>query len=187
MADGKPSPEQLELYYKTSRKYFDELAKQYYANDRDFYNKNFAQYYSPLKNLGTKPKKILAVVFAIMGLIAGVGVVSYFLLDAEIKSKHYSYKKSSEDESNARSIENKKMEDLSNDELDSMNLSYMKSDFEKGTYFYNNGEYDKAKPYFEKVQKSDKDYQFARDVLKAIERKRASQNSARKKAAEKVN
>ncbi len=68
-------------------------------------------------------------------------------------------------------IENKKNKDLSNDALDSINLSYMKTDFEKGTYFYNLGEYDKAKPYFEKVGKSDTDYQFAQDVLKSIERK----------------
>lgn len=181
MADGKPSPEQLELYYKTSRKYFDELAKQYYETDREFYNKNFARYYGTLNNLKVKPKSVLLILAAIFGLIVVAGVVSYFLLAVEIESKHNSYKKLTADEISAKSNENKKIEDFSNDELDSMNLSYMKSDFEKGTYFYNNGEYDKAKPYFENVEKSDKDYQFAHDVLKAIKRKKSLQNSAIKK------
>ena len=41
-----PSKEQIEVFYRTSRKYFDELAKQYYVRDREFYIKYFAPYYS---------------------------------------------------------------------------------------------------------------------------------------------
>jgi hypothetical protein len=158
MEDGKISKEQIEFYYKTSRKYFDELAKQYYETDRDFYNKNFASYYSPLKSLGAKPKKMFALVFAMMGLIAGVGVVSFFFLTESPDNKNTNYKKSVSDEKGAKSVDDKKIENSSADKLDSMNLSYMKTDFEKGTY-----------------------YNFAQDVLKAIERKKASQNSAKKK------
>ena len=44
--EAGPSKEQLESLYKTSRKYFDELAKEYYTKDRDFYNKNFAPFYN---------------------------------------------------------------------------------------------------------------------------------------------
>lgn len=180
MADGKPSKEQLNSYYKTSRKYFDELAKQYYENDREFYNKNFAPYYRSIKNWRVKPKITAGLVLAIIGFMFGVGFVSYFIMKESAQKNTY-YKKSSVDEKRASSIENRTMKDLSKEQLDSMNLSYMESDFEKGTYFYNLGEYDEAKPYFEKVQKSDKDYQFAQDVLKAIERKKSSQNSAIKK------
>lgn len=173
--DGKPSKEQIAGYYKTSRQYFDSLAKHYYETDREFYNNNFARFYSPLKNVGSKPVKILVVFFAIMVLMAGIGAGSYFLLDEVIKSNHESYKKSSEVESNTKLTGNKKIEDMSDDELDSLNLSYMKTDFEKGTYFYNMGEYNKAKPYFEKIEKSDNDYQFAQDVLKSIERKKSAE------------
>lgn len=185
MADGKPSKEQLNSYYKTSRKYFDELAKQYYESDREFYNKNFAPYYRTLKNWRVKPKITVGLVLAIIGFMFGVGFVSYFFMKESAQKNNY-YKKSSVDEKRANSIDDKKNEDLSNDELDSMNLSYMKTDFEKGTYFYNNGEYDKAKPYFEKIKRTDQDYQFAQDVLKAIERKKSSQNSLRTKPAEKI-
>lgn len=180
MADGKPSKEQLNSYYKTSRKYFDELAKQYYETDREFYNKNFAPYYRTIKNWRVKPKITVGLVLTIIGFMFGVGFVSYFIMKESTPKNNY-YKKSSVDEKGAKSIDDKKNEDLSNDELDSMNLSYMKTDFEKGTYFYNNGEYVKAKPYFEKIKRTDKDYQFAQDVIKAIERKKSSQNSAVKK------
>ncbi|MBS1492323.1 MAG: hypothetical protein JST55_02365 [Bacteroidetes bacterium] len=181
MEDGKPSKEQLDIYYKTSRKYFDELAREYYKNDREFYNKNFARYYGYRNfNWRRKPRITVGLLLAIFGFIVGVGFVSYFIMKPSSTNTNY-YKKSYADEKNAKSIEENNFKGLTDDRLDSMNLSYMKTDFDKGTYFYNLGEYDKAKPYFEKIKKDDKDYQFAQDVLKAIERKKASQNSANKK------
>lgn len=181
MEDGKPSKEQLDYYYKTSRKYFDELAREYYKNDKEFYNKNFAGYYG-YRNFTwrRKPKITVGLLLAIFGFIIGVGFVSYFIMKPSSPNNTY-YKKSLVDEKNAKSIDSKKIESSSTDKLDSINLSYLKTDFEKGTYFYNLREYDKAKPYFEKVDKTDRDYNFAQDVLKAIERKKASQNSATKK------
>jgi hypothetical protein len=63
--ESGPSKEQLENLYKTSRKYFDEMAMEYYAKDRDFYNKNFAPFYSnPLLN-ATKGKKPVRLVIAV--------------------------------------------------------------------------------------------------------------------------
>lgn len=172
MESGKPSKEQLEQFYKTSRKYFDELARQYYENDREFYNQNFAQYYKYRNtNWRRKPKISVGLVLVIFGLIAGVGFASYFIMKPQTPNYTYN-KKASVDEKNAKSVENQK--NLNTDKLDSINLSYMKTDFEKGTYFYNLGEYDKAKPYFERVKKDDDDYNFAQDVLKAIERKKSA-------------
>jgi hypothetical protein len=63
--ESGPSKEQLESLFKTSRKYFDEMAKEYYAKDRDFYNKNFAPFYSnPLlvTRKGNSPVKIVVAV-----------------------------------------------------------------------------------------------------------------------------
>lgn len=72
-----PSKEQLESLFKTSRKYFDELAKDYYAKDRDFYNKNFAPFYSnPLivaKRGGKSAKYVIAV--SILALIIGLTAI----------------------------------------------------------------------------------------------------------------
>jgi len=171
MEDGKPSKEQLDQFYKTSRRYFDELAKQYYENDREFYNQNFAHYYK-YKNFNwrRKPKISVAVLLIIFGLITGAGFAAYFLM-REQPPKYTYNKKAAVDEKNAKTVERK---DVYTERLDSINLSYMKTDFEKGTYFYNLGEYDKAKPYFEKVKKGDEDYNFAQDVLKAIERKKSA-------------
>lgn len=185
MEDGKPSKEQLDYYYKKSRKYFDELAREYYKNDREYYDKNFASYYGFRNfNWRRKPKISLALLLGIFGFIAGVGFVSYFFMKDSSPKNNY-YKKSVVDERGAKSLDDSKIENASVDKLDSMNLSYMKTDFEKGTYYYNLGEYDKAKPYFENIDKNDKDYYFARDVLKAIERKKTSQKSTGKQPAEK--
>ncbi len=72
-----PSKEQLESLFKTSRKYFDELAKDYYAKDRDFYNKNFAPFYSnPLiaaKGVGKPAKLVIAI--SLLVLILGLASV----------------------------------------------------------------------------------------------------------------
>ncbi len=72
-----PSKEQLESLFKTSRKYFDEMAKEYYAKDRDFYNKNFAPFYNnPFAAVkkGGKPVRLilvmgLSIFIAIMGFV----------------------------------------------------------------------------------------------------------------------
>jgi hypothetical protein len=80
-----PSKEQLESLFKTSRKYFDEMAKEYYAKDRDFYNKNFAPFYSnPLiaaKSGGKSAKYVIAVslLVLIMGLTASM--ILFFTTD----------------------------------------------------------------------------------------------------------
>jgi len=73
-----PSKEQLESLFKTSRKYFDEMAKEYYVKDRDFYNKNFAPFYSNPLISATRGKKPVRLVFSlslfifIMGLTAAM-------------------------------------------------------------------------------------------------------------------
>lgn len=92
-----PSKEQLENLFKTSRKYFDELAKDYYAKDRDFYNKNFAPFY---RNPILTPKKggnpaRLVIVVSILALILGIAGVflMFFIQDSsENKPSHESDK-----------------------------------------------------------------------------------------------
>lgn len=80
-----PSKEQLESLFKTSRKYFDELAKEYYTKDRDFYNKNFAPFYSnPLiaaKSSGKSAKFVIAI--SILVLIIGLTsiLLMFFIQD----------------------------------------------------------------------------------------------------------
>lgn len=77
-----PSKEQLESLFKTSRKYFDEMAKEYYTKDRDFYNKNFAPFYSnPLlaaKRSGRSSN--IAVAAVILLVIMGITAAAVFFL-----------------------------------------------------------------------------------------------------------
>lgn len=167
MESGRPSKEQIDYYYKTSRKYFDSLALKYLQEDKAFYNNYFAHYYHG-RTKKQYPAQLKVLIFAgiIFLFVSGIFVLTLFL---KKEPKVYSTESNITEKKLLRNIEN-----LSENELDSMNLSYMKTDFEKGTYFYNLGEYDKAKPYFEKVEKSDSDYQFAQDVLKSIERKKSA-------------
>jgi hypothetical protein len=84
-----PSKEQLESLFKTSRKYFDEMAKEYYAKDRDFYNKNFAPFYSnPLlaAKSGVKPVKlVIAIALFVFCMGLAVSMVLFFNADDEGK------------------------------------------------------------------------------------------------------
>jgi hypothetical protein len=75
-----PSREQLESLFKTSRKYFDEMAKEYYTKDRDYYNKNFAPFYSnPILNTRTG-KKPASLVLAVSMLVLILGMASIVFL-----------------------------------------------------------------------------------------------------------
>lgn len=85
-----PSKEQLENLYKTSRKYFDELAKEYYVKDRDFYNKNFAPFYSnPLLNTKKRASPARLVITAgISVLILGLaGILILFFIQDSTENK----------------------------------------------------------------------------------------------------
>jgi hypothetical protein len=83
--ESGPSKEQLESLYKTSRKYFDEMAKEYYAKDRDFYNKNFAPFYSnPLITTakGRKPVRLVIAV-GLFTLIMSFAVAMFMFFNHE--------------------------------------------------------------------------------------------------------
>ncbi|MFA5012168.1 MAG: hypothetical protein WC644_09490 [Ignavibacteria bacterium] len=87
-----PSKEQIDQFYRTSRKYFDELAKQYYEKDRDFYTKYFAPYYSnPLlaARRKTSSGKIVVVVSIVsfLVLIAGIGFIFLTIESSEKKKE----------------------------------------------------------------------------------------------------
>lgn len=87
-----PSKEQIDQFYKTSRKYFDELAKQYYEKDREFYNKYFAPYYSnPL--LAARKKSSAGRVVVLVSLIsflvitAAIGFIFLTIKSSENKKE----------------------------------------------------------------------------------------------------
>jgi len=122
-----PSKEQLEGLFKTSRKYFDELAKDYYAKDRDFYDKNFAPFYNnpfvAAKKGGKPALLIVAISFAILMIGATSILVMLFNKESsDIKpvkqSEKYQEPEKKEKDKPASSIkdsinkDNNKSEDL---------------------------------------------------------------------------
>ncbi len=72
------------------------------------------------------------------------------------------------------------------DKFDTLAVSYLKSDFEKGTYYYGRKKYEMAEEYLNKIEKKDKDYIPAQEVLKMISKEK-NDRSARKKSIEKIN
>lgn len=192
METGKPSKEQLDSYFKTSRKYFDELGKQYYINDREFYDKYFAPYYNnPFKKAGTGGIKIFIYVtaFFMMSMAAlafvvlsqkGVTLKDIFVFEDEPDETEVMYE-------TVTTTERKISPDSKEfDKFDTLAVSYLKTDFEKGTYYYGRKNYEAAEDYLNKIEKKDRDYIPAQEVLKMIQKEK-SNRSARKKPIEKIN
>ena len=193
MEDGKPSKEQLDSYYRTSRKYFDELAKQYFLNDREFYDKNFAPYYSnPLTRVrGTGGIKIFIYVTAFfmtsMAVLAfvvlsqrGVTFEDVFNFKDEPDETEVMY--TTETTTERKVITNP----VPDGKFDTLAVSYLKSDFEKGAYYYGRKNYEMAEYHFNRIEKKDNDYVPAQEVLKRIQKEKTSRDT-RAKPIEKIN
>lgn len=72
---------------------------------------------------------------------------------------------------------------LNDGKFDTLAISYLKSDLEKGSYYYGRKNYPAAEEYLNKIEKGNKDYIAAQEILKMI----ANEKSTRKKAIEKIN
>ena len=80
-----PSKEQLEIYFKTSRAYFDELAKEYEKKHPEYYKKYFAPFYTfrfgSSKTSGPKGSGAgFLIVISAMILLIGIGAAVFFLV-----------------------------------------------------------------------------------------------------------
>ena len=79
MATG-PSKEELEMYWKSSRQYFDELAKYYKTADPEYYDVYIGPYYrfrpAPTGAGGRSASPVLTTIISLIilliGLIAGI-------------------------------------------------------------------------------------------------------------------
>lgn len=94
--ESGPSKEQIDNFYRTSRKYFDELARHYYEKDKDFYIKYFAPYYTnPLysssKGIPNLKARLILMVFLV--LIAGLIFGLTYLLQENSEHKRLNEKR----------------------------------------------------------------------------------------------
>ena len=179
MEGGRPSREQLENYFKNSRKYFDDIAKHYQEVDKEYYEKYIKPFYdSPFGAVssGTAKKAASVVAVAVGLLVAIFGVVVFLLVNQSTDSS---------DEYEDRTTETKS-ESIENDS----DFEY-KTNYEKGLYFYDLGRYKKAEKYFNRVKETDDDYEDAQRRLKEIESmmeiEEMNNGSARQKKLESPN
>lgn len=123
-----PSKEQIESFYKTSRKYFDELARHYYEKDRDFYNKYFAPYYkNPLytsSKAGIPNLRARLVFMSILILVAGlIFSLTYFFTGLSEREELKAEKELMEQKRNQELIERQLLDSLLNMDSTVRNLS----------------------------------------------------------------
>jgi hypothetical protein len=181
-ADG-PSKEQLEYYFKNSRQYFDELAKQFYDSDRDYYNKFIAPFYgSPFGGAPHKTNSAgsRSAVFLVAGAVVALLVagISFFLTLQKPDDTNYEQKKEIEEtHEKARSKPDEQVK-----QPDSQTESNKKlSDYDNGLKFYNQKDYDVAQRYFNKVTKDDDNYDDAQNKIEQIKKLRNENSSGNEK------
>ncbi len=192
METGKPSKEQLDSYYKTSRKYFDELAKQYYTNDREFYDNFFAPYYSNslTRARGKGGMKIFIYVTAVFMFSMAVLVFTLLFYKGYTLADIFLFKDEPDETEvmyTTESTSEKKIITNNNPDskFDTLAISYLKSDLEKGTYYYARKNYETSEKYLSKIEKNDKDYIGAQEILTMIKSEKSTRDAI-KRASEKT-
>jgi hypothetical protein len=83
MSSAGPSNEDLEMYFKTSRQYFDELANYYKTADPAYYNRFIAPFYTnPLYSASRKStgsSRAIIAFAAIFFLVIGLGAAGLLI------------------------------------------------------------------------------------------------------------
>jgi len=204
MNDGKPSKEQLDYYFKTSRKYFDELAAGYKVSDKKYYDEFITPYYGVFgqaKSGGGVKIFIffMAIFMSSMAVLAfvvlsqkGVTFDEMFLFKDDPDETEVMYEivttteKKSTSSTETTTDSKNKFNPTQQKQIDELVMGNLKTDLEKGFYYFGMENYDKAEEHLEKIQKGDKDYTPAQDVLKKI-RKKKSETIPATKRIEKIN
>jgi tetratricopeptide (TPR) repeat protein len=170
---GKPSKEQLQEYYNTSRKYFDELAEHYENTEPEYYRSVIL----PIKRKGyfigdgnNGGRGIFVVVIAVFLLVgASVGV---FLMLAE-PEKTYNpvdeYYEQIEQKSGKETRTNPVRETRTpvNSDGTEKNTDGM-TNFEKGEFYYEQQAYNQALEYLKMVSPDDENYAQAQKYIDEI-------------------
>ena len=159
-----PSIEELQNYWNNSRQYFDELANYYRQSDIEYYNQYIAPFYnnpfhtSARKNNTAAPRIIFA--FAIMLLIAGIGVGAFF----------FTYNSKQKTPQWEKEVTRPYKKDSAVTSLgDSLAVITESSDYKTGLTYFHAKDYDNAEKYFKMVPKTDRNYRSAQKYIKEIE------------------
>lgn len=157
---GGPSKEELQNYWKSSRQYFDELAKHYYSSDRQYYDEYIAPFYNnsfstgPQTVTSRRSPAITVFVALIVGVIAAAGV-AFFVL---IGNHESSYERNTKRIDSIDTVNTK----------DNFDKKETDSPYIKGLKYLSEKDYEKAEYQLKNVPKDDPDYESAKQVLESI-------------------
>lgn len=178
MANG-PSKQDLEMYWQSSRQYFDELAKYYQTADPEYYRENikpfydnpFVSVYSAQGNKSAGGAKIVVIAVILFVFIGVIAAGFFFFLsksdsitekierltgDKEIKEKTVTTEK-----------ETTESVDEVSTELDNSELSG-EDNFIIGAKYIGEKKYNKAAWHLKQIKKDDKRYKEAQQLLESI-------------------
>jgi t-SNARE complex subunit (syntaxin) len=199
MSSG-PSKQELDMYWKNSRQYFDELAKHYRETDPEYYNKYIAPYYAnpfvsqpefQTQSSGKQGStvtgggsKILTVMIAMILLIVGMGAAVFFLLNKAPETNERS--RSVEKETRqTNQPEDQKIEEVSPEETPG--IKEPSGEYTKGVEYFEKNEFDLAVKHLNRVSSNDPNYKDAQRLLKIIRvNKESGRDNYRKKPIERV-
>jgi len=176
MASG-PSKQELEMYWQSSRQYFDELAEHYKQNDPEYYKEFILPFYSnPFrtgsgsasgKKSGCGARTIIAI--ALMLFIAGLGAAIFFLMyeqenSSTDKKKDSEYRR--ETETKQETIITDSISGIAPVEETDPETSIH---YRRGLKLFEQKEYKLAERYLKRVPQNDPNYEDAQRLLKIID------------------
>ncbi|MEO8514006.1 MAG: hypothetical protein ABI543_10630 [Ignavibacteria bacterium] len=182
MANG-PSKQDLEMYWQSSRQYFDELAQYYKTADPAYYKEFIEPFYSnPFRSSynqsGTKSSggggKFVIIIFALL-LLLGVGGASIFLFMSSdsITKKIENLGSDRKTTENTRTTEKETTEEKTiepSEEVEPDDPSELSGEdnFIIGAKYIGEKKYDKAAYHLNRIKPGDKRYKEAQQLLESI-------------------
>lgn len=171
-----PSKQELEMYWKDSRQYFDELAKYYKESDKAYYDEYIAPFYSnPFTSVsetggsrsGGAAK--LVIVMAILIFLLAAGAAAVFLLMNENSGKDKE-NDSGKTEKKLESEEKEKTKTPGNKDSETGDESSLSSDdhFIIGSKKIADKDYDKAEYHLKQVKPGSQYYEQSKRLLESI-------------------
>jgi hypothetical protein len=183
MASG-PSKQDLEMYWQSSRQYFDELAAYYKQADPEYYRTYMEPFYTnPLNSVSNSGSKggsgaaKLLIVLVVFFLILGIGgVAAYFVISKysteETESIDVPFKKDKKSDQKDKSV-TKEKDDTKIPESDDSNKddeTSLSSDdhFIIGSKKIGEKEYDKAEYHLKQVKPGTQYYEQSKQLLESL-------------------
>ena len=172
MSSG-PSKEELEMYWKNSRQYFDELAKYYQQSDPEYYKECILPFYSnpfhSASNTGKSGGGIKLVTVMVLLAVIGAGAAAFFVLLKNTDIDEPKVKEKTVESKDNRSSDNIGVEETETKSADDDAEGLSSEDnFIIGTKAISEKDYDKAEKHLKRIKPGQKYYKEAKQLLENI-------------------